>query len=42
MKECENLYESLHIAGYYRGDIFSVDAVKDYLKLTKEFIAKIK
>ena len=42
MKEFENLYESLHIAGYYRGDIFSVDAVKDYLKLTKEFIEKIK
>lgn len=42
MKEFENLYESLHIAGYYRGDIFNVDAVKDYLKATKEFIEKIK
>ena len=42
MKEFENLYESLHIAGYYRGDIFNVDAVKNYLKVTKEFIEKIK
>ncbi len=42
MKDFENLYESLHIAGYYRGDIFNVDAVKDYLKVTKEFIEKIK
>lgn len=42
MKEFEWLYESLHIAGYYRGDIYVVHAVKDYLSLAKEFIEKVK
>lgn len=42
MKEFNNLYESLHIAGYYKRLIFSVDAVRDYMKLTKEFIEKMK
>ncbi len=41
-REFTMLYHGLHIAGYYRGDIFSVDAVKDYLKAAKEFIAKVK
>jgi len=39
--EFEMLYDGLHIAGYYRGLIYNVDAVKDYLKAAKAFIAKI-
>ncbi len=42
LKEFNNLYESLHIYGYYRGGIFNVDAVKDYLRAAKTFIEKIK
>ncbi|MFZ5986791.1 MAG: DUF5618 family protein [Bacillota bacterium] len=41
MKEFETLYDGLHIAGYYRGLIYNVDAVKSYLKATKDFIEKI-
>jgi len=29
------------IAGYYRGLIYNVDAVKDYLKAARAFIEKI-
>jgi len=36
------LYESLHIHGYYRGAIYNVHAVKDYLTSAKEFIEKVK
>jgi hypothetical protein len=32
------LYDALHIAGYYRGLIYNVDAVMDYLKATRAFI----
>lgn len=42
MREFENLYDALHIAGYYRGLIYDARAVKDYLKAAKEFIDKIK
>jgi hypothetical protein len=31
------LYVTLHIAGYYQGVIYNVDAVKDYLKATRVF-----
>ena len=41
MREFENLYDALHIAGYYRGLIYDTRAVKDYLKAAKEFINKI-
>jgi len=41
MREFENLYDALHIAGYYRGLIYDVRAVKDYLKATREFIEKM-
>ncbi len=41
MREFENLYDALHIAGYYRGLIYDTRAVKDYLKAAKEFIGKI-
>jgi len=42
MKEFENLYESLHIAGYYRGLIYNAHAVRDYLVAAREFVEKIK
>jgi len=42
MREFEMLYDALHIAGYYRGLIYNVDAVKDYLKAAKAFIEKIR
>ncbi|MDH5768803.1 MAG: DUF5618 family protein [Nitrospirota bacterium] len=41
LREFENLYDALHIAGYYRGLIYDTRAVKDYLKAAKEFIDKI-
>jgi hypothetical protein len=41
MREFENLYDALHIAGYYRGLIYDVRAVKDYLKTAREFIEKM-
>jgi len=41
MRQFEMLYDALHIAGYYRGLIYNVNAVKDYLKAAKEFIDKI-
>jgi hypothetical protein len=40
--EFEWLYEGLHIAGYYRGEILLVHAVKDYLQAAKGFIEKVK
>ncbi|OHC07897.1 MAG: hypothetical protein A3K25_05845 [Planctomycetes bacterium RIFOXYB12_FULL_42_10] len=36
----ECLYDTLHIAGYYRGLIHNATLVKDALKATKEFIDK--
>lgn len=42
MREFEMLYDALHIAGYYRGLIYNVNAVKDYLKAAKAFIDKLK
>jgi len=41
MRQFEMLYDALHIAGYYRGLIYNVNVVKDYLKAAKEFIDKI-
>ncbi|MDP2279181.1 MAG: DUF5618 family protein [Nitrospirota bacterium] len=42
MREFEGLYDTLHIAGYYRGLIYNVDLVKDSMKAAKEFIEKVK
>jgi hypothetical protein len=42
MREFEGLYDTLHIAGYYRGLIYNVDMVKDSMKAAKEFIEKVK
>ena len=41
-REFEGLYDTLHIAGYYRGLIYNVDLVKDAMKAAKEFIEKVK
>jgi hypothetical protein len=40
-KEFEKLYEELHIAGYYRGNLSNTDAIKAILKSAKAFIDKI-
>lgn len=42
MREFEGLYDTLHIAGYYRGLIYNVDMVKDALVATRDFINKVK
>jgi hypothetical protein len=41
MREFEMLYDTLHIAGYYRGLIYDATMVKDALKAAKTFIEKI-
>ncbi len=41
LREFEKLYDALHIAGYYRGLIYDVEAVKAYMKAAKEFIDKM-
>lgn len=41
-KEFEKLYNELRIAGYYRGLISDVNALKDIFKSAKVFISKIK
>ncbi|MEK6652699.1 MAG: DUF5618 family protein, partial [Nitrospirota bacterium] len=40
-KEFSTLYDELHIAGYYRGNLHHVDAVKSILKAAKAFIDKV-
>jgi len=42
LREFDNLYHELHIAGYYAGDLRHVDTVKTVLKAAKSFIEKIK
>ncbi len=41
-KDFEKLYDELHIAGYYRGLIKDVNALKDIFKSAKGFIDKTK
>ena len=41
LREFEALYEALHIAGYYRGNLYFVDMIKDALKATRAFIERI-
>ncbi|MGQ9646571.1 MAG: DUF5618 family protein [Thermodesulfobacteriota bacterium] len=41
MREFEMLYDTLHIAGYYRALIYNVDMVKDALKAARAFIEKL-
>lgn len=42
LKEFDDLYDELHIAGYYRGMLHRVDVVRGALKGAKEFIEKLK
>jgi hypothetical protein len=37
----EALYAALHIAGYYRGNFYLGDMIRDALKAAKAFIEKI-
>ncbi|MBF0456513.1 MAG: DUF5618 family protein [Nitrospirae bacterium] len=41
VREFDDLYEALHIAGYYRGLFVRASAVKDYMKAAEDFIKKI-
>lgn len=41
-KEFDKLYNELHIAGYYRGLIRDVNAIKAIFKSAKGFIEKVK
>lgn len=41
LREFESLYEELHIAGYYRGNLHSVGVVKEAFKSAKAFIERI-
>lgn len=41
-KEFEKLYKELHIAGYYRGLIEDVNALKDIFRSARAFIDKVK
>ena len=41
-RKFENLYDTLHIAGYYRGLIRGATVVKDTFKDAREFIDKFK
>lgn len=41
-KQFDDLYDELHIAGYYHGTLHKVDTVKSVIKGAKEFIDKIK
>lgn len=42
LREFEMLYDTLHIAGYYRGLLYGATIVKEALKATEKFIDKIK
>ncbi|MEW6481798.1 MAG: DUF5618 family protein [bacterium] len=42
IREFEMLYDTLHIAGYYRGNLYNVNVVKEALKAAKDFIEKIR
>jgi hypothetical protein len=40
-REFDSLYHVLHIAGYYRGDLYDVVLVRDALNSAQQFITKI-
>ncbi|MEP9411438.1 MAG: DUF5618 family protein [Candidatus Brocadia sp.] len=42
MRNFENLYDALHIAGYSSGLIYNTTLVKDAIKAAKDFIDKFK
>jgi len=41
IRQFHDIYDELHIAGYYRGDLHSVGAVKSAINTAKDFIEKI-
>ncbi len=41
MREFENLYDHLHIIGYYRGRLTYVSMVKEAMKAAEHFIKKV-
>jgi hypothetical protein len=41
VRQFENIYDELHIAGYYRGNLHSVPVVRAALKSAENFIKKI-
>lgn len=41
-KEFDGLYDTLHIAGYYRGRLHHIEIVKEVLKTTQRFIERLK
>jgi hypothetical protein len=41
LKAFRDIYDELHIAGYYRGNLHRVDVVKAALKGAEEFISKL-
>lgn len=42
LRQFDDIYDELHIAGYYKGNLHSADAVKGALKTAKDFIEKMK
>lgn len=42
LREFDDLYDELHIAGYYRGLLHKTLTVKSVLKSAREFIEKLK
>ena len=41
LRQFEDIYDELHIGGYYRGVLHSVDVVKSAFKTTEDFIKKV-
>jgi len=41
MREFEILYDTLHIAGYYKALIYNIKVVKEALKAAESFIKKL-
>lgn len=41
LREFNKLYDTLHIAGYYRGLLYDANIVKDALKAARAFIEKV-
>lgn len=41
LKQFDDLYDELHIAGYYRGNLHFVDTVKGTFKAAKDFIGRL-
>lgn len=41
LREFDDIYDELHIAGYYRGNLHTVTVVKEILKTANNFIGKL-